>query len=181
MEKKIRRHEDIRGLKIRVAGGVANELRISALGGTPFTIPWPDLPEYMRQGKIDAVLTSYESIESAGLEDKGIRYAFEDSQYFPQYVPLVRGSFWRRLSPQILDVIRRTWEAQVNSARAEAAAAQSNAQKVLFQKGMEIVVPESAEIEVWRTKLSVTLDDFIRAMNIDPALVRTMAETCHSN
>lgn len=181
MEKKISRHEDIRGLKIRVAGGVANELRISALGGTPVSIPWPDLPEYMLQGKIDAVLTSYETIESAGLEDKGIRYAFEDSQYFPQYVPLVRGSFWRRLSPELQDVIRRTWEAQVDSARAAAAAAQSNAKKALLQQGVEIVVPESSELEVWRKKLSVTQDDIIRAMHIDPELMRTIVKTCQSN
>ncbi|WP_459943848.1 TRAP transporter substrate-binding protein DctP [Desulfocastanea catecholica] len=181
MEKKIRRHEDIHGLRIRVAGGVANELRISALGGIPASIAWPDLPEYMRQGKIDAVLTSYETIESAGLENKGIRYAFEDSQYFPQYVPLVRGSFWRKLSPEIQDVIRQTWEAQVDSARAEAAAAQSKAKKALLEKGMEIVVPESAELEVWRKKLSVTQDDFVRAMHIDPALVEKMVDICQSN
>lgn len=181
MEKKISRHEDIRGLKIRVAGGVANELRISALGGVPVSIPWPDLPEYMRQGKIDAVLTSYETIESAGLEDKGIRYAFEDSQYFPQYVPLVRGSFWRRLTPEIQDVIRQTWEAQVDSARAEAAAAQKKAKRALMAKGVEIVVPHSTELDIWRKRLSAGQDDFIRVMHIDPELVRTIVETCQSN
>ncbi len=178
MEKKISRHEDIRGLKVRVAGGVANELRISGLGGIPVSIPWPDFPEYMRQKKIDAVLTSYETIESAGLEDKGIRYAFEDSQYFPQYVPLVRGSFWRKLSPEIREVIRQTWEDGVDKARAEAAVAQSNAKRTLMKKGVEIVVPEPAALELWRKKLSAEQDDFIQAMHIDAELARTMVETC---
>lgn len=178
MEKKISRHEDIHGLKVRFAGGVANELRISALGGIPASIPWPDLPEYMRQKKIDAVLTSYESIESAGLKNKGIRYAFEDSQYFAQYVPLVRGSFWRKLSPEIQEVIRQTWEEGVDRARAEAAVAQSNAKKTLMKKGVEVVVPESATLELWRKKLIAEQNDFIQAMNIDPELVRTMVESC---
>ena len=181
MKNKISRHEDIRGLKIRVAGGVANELRISALGGAPVSIPWPDLPEYMRQGKIDAILTSYETIESAGLEDKGIRYAFEDSQYFPQYVPLVRDSFWRRLSPDIQNVIRQTWEEQVDSARAEAAAAQIKAKKTLMAKGVKIVVPHSTELKIWREKLSARQKDFIRTMDIDPELARIIVETCQSN
>lgn len=53
----------------------------------------------MRRGKIDAVLTSYQTIESAGLEDKGIRYAFEDRQYFPQYVPLCAWFFLAKALP----------------------------------------------------------------------------------
>ena len=61
VHRKINRHEDIKGLKVRVAGGLANKLRIQALGGVPTIIPWPDLPEYMQLGRVDAVLTSYET------------------------------------------------------------------------------------------------------------------------
>lgn len=178
MKKKISRHEDIRGLKVRVAGGVANELRITALGGFPTSIPWPDLPEYMRQERIDAVLTSYETIQSANLEDQGIRFVFEDRQYFPQYIPLVRGSFWRKLSPDIQELIRETWEAQVDIARAQAASAQNTAKLALMAKGVQVVVPETSYLETWRKKLSAEQDNFIRAMNIDPELVRKMIETC---
>jgi TRAP-type C4-dicarboxylate transport system substrate-binding protein len=39
IHRQIRRHEDIEGLKVRVAGGLANKLRIQGLGGDPVTFP----------------------------------------------------------------------------------------------------------------------------------------------
>lgn len=176
MRKKITRPEDIKGLRVRVAGGVANKLRIQAFGGEPLIVPWPDLPEYMQRGRIDAVLTSYETIKSAKLWEKGIRYAFEDQEYFPQYVPLVRSSFWNKLSPDIQRILTETWEKHVEYSRKQAAEAQARAKNILAENGVEVVVPDPQIIDQWRRALMSMQGDFVKAMNIDPGLVREMTD-----
>ncbi len=177
----INRHEDIKGLRVRVAGGTANKIRIQALGAVPRIIPWPDLPEHMQQNRVDAVLTSYETIRSAALWEKGVQSAFEDREYFPQYIPLIRMSFWQKLSPQIQQVLRNAWEQHVNEARQQAAEAQAQAKKILMEKGVKVVVPDNREIKKQRQDLLVFQPDFVKALHIDPELVRDMDEVLNAN
>lgn len=169
--KKILRHEDIEGLRVRVAGGAANKLRIQDLGGRPTIIPWPDLPEYMQQGRVDAVLTSYETVQSAMLWEKGIKHAFEDREYFPQYIPLVRLSFWNKLSDDIRRILTDTWEKHVDAARQEAAEAQINAKNILVENGVEVVIPDPHQMETWRQKMLSKQDEFVKILKINPELV----------
>ena len=172
IHKKIQRHEDIQGLRIRVAGGTANKLRIRALGGHPVIIPWPDLPEYMRQGKVNGILTSYETVKSAKLWENGIRYVFEDREYFPQYIPLIRASFWEKLTPDIQGVLTDTWKENSYAARLSAAEAPKEAKEILMKNGVDIIVPEPAQLEKWRNRMLLLQDEFIRELRIDPELVR---------
>lgn len=170
--KKISRHEDIAGLRVRVAGGAANTLRIKALGGLPVIIPWPDLPECLPRGRVDAILTSYETLRSVSLWKAGIRHAFEDKEYFPQYIPLIRMSFWNKLSDDTRRILIDTWEKQAHTARQEAAVAQLKAKNILMKKGVEVVVPNPQKVEIWRQKLLSNQDEFVKILKIDPELVR---------
>ena len=170
--KKISRHEDIEGLRVRVAGGEGNKLRIQALGGRPSIISWPDLPDYLQQGRVDAVLTSYETVRSAKLWEKGIRYVFEDLEYFPQYLPLIRLSFWNRLAKDIQCIITETWEKQVDAARKDAARAQINAKAVLIENGISVVIPDRHQMEVWRQKILAKQEEMVQKLKIDPELVK---------
>lgn len=169
--KKILRHEDIAGLRVRVAGGEANKLRIQAMGGLPTIIPWPDLPEYLQQGRVDAILTSYETIESARLWKLGIKYVFEDQEYFPQYIPLLRLSFWNKLSDDSRRILTDTWEKYVDAARREAAESQSNAKNILIKNGVEVVIPDPIQMEARRQGMLARQDEFVEILKIDPELV----------
>ncbi|MBF0374792.1 MAG: TRAP transporter substrate-binding protein DctP, partial [Alphaproteobacteria bacterium] len=93
-EKRVTRHEDLAGLRIRVAGGSINLERLRAFGAHPVVIPWPDFPTALRDRQVDGVLTTAETVKSAALWTSGIRWAFEDGEYFAQYVPIVSRSFW---------------------------------------------------------------------------------------
>ncbi len=172
VHRKINRHEDIEGLRVRVAGGLANKLRIEALGGVPAIIPWPDLPEYMQLGRVDAVLTSYETVRSAELWKKGVQSAFEDREYFPQYIPLIRMSFWNKLTPPVHQVLINAWEEHVDGARLLAADAQTRAKETLVQHGVKIVVPGIQELEKRRNQLLPLQPDFVQELHINPELVR---------
>lgn len=176
MGKPIVRHEDLRDMRIRVAGGIANELRIQALGGIPTSIAWPDLPAYLQQGAVDGILTSYETIRSARLWEYGIKYAFEDQEYFPQYIPLIRQSFWRKLPGDIQQIMLATWDKHVDPAREEAAAMQRQAKAILLEQGVKIIVPDEHAIEQQRYALLSRQDEFVARMNINPELVRQLLE-----
>ena len=169
--KKITSHGDIKNLKVRVAGGMGNKLRIKAFGGIPVAIAWPDLPEYIVQHRVDAILTSYETIRSAKLWEKGIKYVFEDQEYFPQYIPLIRMSFWKKLSPDIQDVVIATWDKYVDPSRKDAANAQVMAKKILIKNGVKVVVPGEQEVKKWRARIIKNQNQFVQIMNIDTQIV----------
>lgn len=171
LKKKILHHEDIENLTIRVAGGIGNKLRISALDANPVAIAWPDLPEYMIQGKVDAILTSYETVRSAKLWEKGIKYAFEDQEYFPQYIPLIKMSFWKKLPSDIRIIVAETWDKHVDTSRKQASNAQIMAKMTLIENGVKVVVPTEQQTKIWRNRILKKQDDFIQRMNIDPKIV----------
>ncbi len=177
----IERHADIRGLRVRVAGGIANMLRIQALGASPSIIPWPDLPGYMQQGRIDAVLTSYETVKSAQLWKDGIQSVFEDQEYFPQYIPLVRASFWNRLPRKIQQVLTDTWADHVDGSRKMAADAQKQAKQILIQNGVTVFTPAPGQLEIQRRQLLRHQDAFIQKLGIDPALADQINEALDSH
>jgi TRAP-type C4-dicarboxylate transport system substrate-binding protein len=172
----IARHEDIRQKRVRVAGGRANELRIQAFGGIPTSIPWPDLPAYLEQGKIDAILTSYETVCSAKLWEQGIRYVFEDREYFPQYIPMIRSSFWDKLPADIRRILLDTWEKHVDPERQAAATAQAEAKALLRAQGVAIIIPDEQAITRWRQLLLPFQNDFIHTLKIDEELVKQLLD-----
>lgn len=172
VKKKILRQEDIAGLRVRVAGGEANKLRIEAMGGLARVIPWPDLPQYLQQKRVDAILTSYETVRSASLWKIGIKHAFEDQEYFPQYIPLVRLSFWNKLSEDTRRILTDTWDKYVDTARWEAAESQRRARHILVQNGVDITRPDPVQMEVWRQRMLSRQDEFVKVLKIDPELVR---------
>lgn len=167
-------HQQLEGLRIRVAGGLGNELRIETLGALPVVIPWNDLPFYMQQRRIDGLLTSHETARSGRLWEHGIRYAFEDYQYFAQYVPLMRRTFWSRLSTEDRRVIQEVWESVVEGQRQSARRAQEEARLVLQREGIEIVEPGEQELNETRELLLRKQDEMARALGIPPNVVRLL-------
>ncbi|EMS77335.1 extracellular solute-binding protein, family 7 [Desulfotignum phosphitoxidans DSM 13687] len=172
IRQQIRQHEDIEGLKVRVAGGLANKLRIQGLGGDPMIIPWPDLPDHIYRGRVDAVLTTYETIKSAQMWDMGVTSVFEDRQYFPQYVPLIRNSFWKRLPEDIQQIIMDLWENNIDDSRNLAADSQHQAKDRLLEEKVMVSKPLPKQMDAWRNRLIPLQDGFVKQLGIDPDLVR---------
>lgn len=170
--RRISRHEDLAGMTVRIAGGVANQLRLEVLGAKPVIIAWPDLPARLAAGEVQGVLTSYETVASARLWEAGIRSALEDAQYFGQYVPLVAPGFWNRLPEPLRREIGATWEEHVEEARRDAARSQEEARALLIASGVRIAVPTAAEAERWRQMLAVRQPDMIKALGLDAELAR---------
>jgi TRAP-type C4-dicarboxylate transport system substrate-binding protein len=170
-------YPDLSGRVIRVAGGRANEMRIAALGAKPVVVAWQDLPFRLGRETLDGVLTSYETVVSAGLWEHGIVGAFEDRQYFARYLPMVSREFWLRLDPEVRRIIREAWDEGVETARAEAARAQRLAKEEAINAGVVVYVPNHNEKnEAW-TRLLSHQARIVENLRIDESLVeRAMQE-----
>jgi C4-dicarboxylate-binding protein DctP len=166
VKKQIRRYSDFNGLTIRVAGGIGNELRIRALGAEAISIAWPDFPARLMAGAVDGVLTTYETIASARLWDSGISYVFEDSQYFPMYIPLVNKAFFHRLPEWVRSALIEEWENSVDYARSAAAQAQIDAKTAILAKGIKVSSPSPSDVESARRLMSGQKDAMLRRMGI---------------
>jgi TRAP-type C4-dicarboxylate transport system substrate-binding protein len=175
-EKPIRTYKDIEEMRIRVAGGYVNEARIARMGGIPVIIPWPDLPSRLEQKQVFGLLTSYETIRSAALWEKGIRYAFEDRQYFAQYIPMIADHFWDNLSPEMQSVLTECWETAASEQRTAAAEAQKSAREELIRQGVLITVPEPEEVLTMKQKLLEQQDTIAETLGIPQDLVNALEE-----
>ncbi len=170
VKKKIGRYEDLAGLRIRVAGGKGNEFRLAALGASPTTIPWSDLPTKLSIGAVDGILTTYETVLSGKLWNNGISYAFEDSEYFPMYIPIVSAVFFQRLPADVQKELVEIWESIVDDARKAAAEAQAEAKKILQNKGIIIVKPEPDHIRRIFEQLMQREAEIADKLKVDPVL-----------
>lgn len=168
---RIAAHDDVAGARIRVAGGVANALRLEAFGATPMTIPWPDLPEALRKRRVDGILTSNATVVSARLWEHGVNTTLQDQEYFAQYVPIISNAFWRRLPEATRAAIVETWESVVGEARDIAAHAQSEALATLAAHGVAITAPDPQTLSAQRRRLMARQDAIAARLGIDPAFV----------
>lgn len=171
--KPIQTYQDLQGRRIRVAGGQANMARLETLGAQAFVIAWPDFPQALALGTVDGTLTSFETIASARLWERGINSAFADRQYFAQYVPLVAQRFWDRLPDDLRAILAAAWDRQVDAGRRAAAEAQEAARTAFIEHGGTVYEPAAEARQRARTALLKRQDALVATLGIDPALVET--------
>ncbi|WP_034643330.1 TRAP transporter substrate-binding protein DctP [Desulfovibrio inopinatus] len=177
--KKITSLHDIQGMRIRVAGGRANELRLQAAGAETLTIPWPDFPLWLGKREVDGVLTTYETIRSAKLWEKGLAFAYEDKEYFPQYIPIINRRFWSKLPQNVRETIIECWENAAEWEHGAAVHAQQEARNTLKRNGIAIVTPSQEELTSARTFLLKYQDDIVKKLGLDQNLVMRSIELLH--
>lgn len=167
----IRSIADIRGKRIRVAGGRGNEERIRTLGGEAVSIPWSDLPSYLARGLVDGVLSTYETIDTGKLDAQGVHAVLEDNEYYPFYVPLASRVFWDKLSPKLKDMIMQTWDDVVVEARVESERSQDAAKKNLESRGLKVYYPSQGEVAAARKKLADKEESIAGLLNLSAGVV----------
>lgn len=171
-ERPVKRPADLEGMRVRVAGGRGNELRIAAMGAFPVSIAWPELPVALQRGTVDAVLTSYETVASARLWEHGIKAVYEDRQYFAQYVPICSGLFWDRLPQEDRSIILETWDGIVDQARRDALVAQAVARAQMVSNNVAITLAGSRQMAETRKALMEHEMQIVHSLGIPGELYR---------
>jgi C4-dicarboxylate-binding protein DctP len=166
---------DMAKLTVRTPGGKGLIARIQQVGGVPNMTAWPDVPLALSQGNFDALVSTNESVVSAKLWDAGVRYAFEDNQFFGQYIPMVSEAFWNKLSAEQRRVLEQTWAEMLPGMRAEGARAQEEAKATLASHGVAFVTPKPETLAEIRARFMPTQAELARQMNVEPAMVEKTA------
>lgn len=167
---------DLKGLKIRNAGGFAQPWRARFFGGMPSMIAWPEVPQALSQGMFDALQSTNESCASAKLWDSGLRYALIDHQSMGDYVPMISGTFWAGLSPELKTLITDLWSANIGTYRSDLAAAQTKAEAALKDHGVTITRVPTMELAHQRARMVAEQDKVAREMKISPDFVARVRE-----
>ncbi len=171
VEKPLRTHADMKGMKFRAPGGTPNVARIKALGAIPVKVAFSDLPLALSQGTIDGFLSSNESIVSSKLWESGLKYSIQDGQFVASYIPVVSQTFWKKLTPELQKIISDTWAESIVGMRAKTRAAQDKALEVLKSKGLIITVPTHEESRKMRETLLKIQPGLVKKMKIDQAVI----------
>lgn len=174
--KKVDSPADLKGLRIRVAGGAANSWRIEALGAEPVVIPWPDFPRALEDGLVDGTLTTPTTVVSARLWERGLDHAYIDYEYYPYYVPLISGTLWRRLSPVERTAVEQAWRDVVDDGRQRARDAQSAALRTLERNGVTITHPSADILDDTRQRLLAGQDALVRTLGLGDDAFRLLTK-----
>ena len=167
---------ELKGLKIRNAGGFAQPWRARFFGGFPTTVEWPEVKLALSQGTFDALQSSNESCASIRLWEAGLHYGLIDHQSMGAYIPMLSQSFWAGLSPALKTLVTDLWAANIGVYRINLASAQTKAENDLKQQGVKLVVVPPEEVGEQRKLMLAEQPKVAREMKISPELLTQVME-----
>jgi TRAP-type C4-dicarboxylate transport system substrate-binding protein len=158
-KKPVRKLEDLKGIKIRSAGGISSKI-IKKLGAVPVQVPANEQYQAFQRGIVDSVLFYDAGIVSYRLHEVGkyltpIKVNVTASSYalnrktFDLLPPDLKRAFY--------NLQRRFTQMSGEGIDAEDAAAR----KLMIQSGIEVIPLSLQELERWQAALEPLWDEFI--------------------
>lgn len=175
VDKQIRRFSDLRGLRIRYAGGALNEMVLKALGAVPVLVAWPDVPAALKSGRVDGILTTASTVVSGRLWQAGLRYGFLSSSSYSFFIPLASRDIWERLTPTQQGRVRTVWEEAIGAGRLDARFSQARALDQLMAAGVALTAPVPDDLAMTRALLMRKQPDFVQSLGLSPSVVSVLS------
>ncbi len=173
--------EDLKGLKIRSPGGAGISWRIAFFGGIPNTTAWPNVPLALSQGTFDGFVSTNESVATAKLWEAGVKYSYQDHQYVGQYMPLITEAFWGKLTPDLQKMMLDLWAENIPTYRANAAASQDRARKLMADNNVQFIDPSEATLDAARKAMQGDVATLIAASKLSPEIVKLAEESANGS
>jgi C4-dicarboxylate-binding protein DctP len=172
---------DIKGLKVRSPGGAGISWRIAFFGGIPNVTAWPNVPLALSQGTFDGFVSTNESVATAKLWEAGVKYSCQDHQYVGQYMPMISGTFWAKLTPDLQKVMVDLWAANIAAYRASAEASQNRARKTMQAAGVVFTDPSQNVLDAARKAMQADVANLAAAAKLSPEIVRLSDESVNGS
>ena len=172
---------DIKGLKIRSPGGAGISWRIAFFGGIPNVTAWPNVPLALSQGTFDGFVSTNESVATAKLWEAGVKYSCQDHQYVGQYMPMISGTFWAKLTPDLQKTMLDLWSANIAAYRANAGASQDRARKTMEAAGVVFTDPSQDVLDAARKAMQADVANLAAAAKLSPEIVRLSDESVNGS
>jgi len=164
--------ESVKGLKVRNSGGAGQAWRARFLGAIPNTTAWPQVPLALSQGVFDALVSTNESLATVQLWDAGIKYAYEDHQFFAMYIPIVNVTFWKKLTPELQNLMTKLWADNIPAYRKRMEDGQLKARGILESHQVKFTDPSKAQILADRKKMIPETEPLAKELKLSPELVK---------
>lgn len=130
------------------------------------------MPLALSQKTFDALFTTNESCASAKLWESGVKYTLQDYQFFAQYIPMVSGTFWSKLSPDLQKIVTDVWNERIGPMREIMAQAQAKALETMQKNGVTAVAATPAQIADTRKRLLATEAAVVKELGVDQDLMK---------
>lgn len=112
------RPEDLKGIKLRVPGGVWRVKMFQAYGANPSPMPFAEVYSALQQGVMDAQENPFSQIASAKFQEVQKFLTLTGHVYTPAYL-LVSEDFWRKLPKDVQAVLTKVAAEAGDFARSE--------------------------------------------------------------
>jgi tripartite ATP-independent transporter DctP family solute receptor len=112
------RPEDLKGIKLRVPGGVWRVKMFQAYGANPSPMPFSEVYSALQSGVMDAQENPFSQIASAKFQEVQKFLSLTGHVYTPAYL-LVSEDFWKKLPKDVQDTITKHALAAGDFARSE--------------------------------------------------------------
>ncbi|MBN8890610.1 MAG: hypothetical protein BGP12_07895 [Rhodospirillales bacterium 70-18] len=166
---------DLKGMKIRNAGGAALAWRTRFFDAIPNTTAWPDVPLALSQGTFDGLITTNESCFSAKLWEAGVKSTFQDHQNINEYVPMVSERFYTSLPADLQKLLTETWAANIGQYRDNMGKAQEHALGELKTHNVAVTMAAADEIATLRKKMIADQPKLVKDLKMTAELPKVMA------
>jgi TRAP-type C4-dicarboxylate transport system substrate-binding protein len=161
--KKVTALEDLKGLQIRIPGGIMAEV-VKALGATPVSIPVSDWLLALEKGTVDGGCTMIGSIPDFKLEES-IHYVTKFYSGSSQVFLLMNKERWNSLSPNLQKIVDNS----LAQAKQEMSDAWGNVEKSAVEyckaNGIEIVELAPDEYARWEQAVQPVYQGVIAELN----------------
>ncbi len=173
--KPLKSFADLKGMKLRNAGGAALAWRTRFFDGIPNTTAWPDVPLALSQGTFDGLISTNESCASSKLWEAGLKFGLEDHQNLNAYIPVISDAFLASLPADLQKMVTDLWAENIAAYRTNMAGAQDRALNTLKEHGMTFVFPEAAEIAEIRKRMLPDQDKLMKDLKMSPDLAQLLS------
>ena len=162
----------LKGLKVRNSGGPGQAWRAKFVGAIPNTTAWPSVPLSLSQGVFDTLVSTNESLVTAQLWDAGVKYAYEDHQFFAMYIPMISTTFWAKLTPDLQKLMTSLWAENITAYRAHMADAQTKARVTLQSHNVKFIDPTADQLAADRKRMMPEQEALAKELKLSPDVVK---------
>jgi TRAP-type C4-dicarboxylate transport system substrate-binding protein len=161
-KKQVRTIEDLKGLKIRVAGTMPT-MMIKALGATPVFMHIRDVYEALERGTVDGVFVGRSPMMAFRFHEV-VKYGIEVSIFSQTYFYVMNLDRWKSLPPdlqKIMNEVSGMHHAELNGKGFDAEKAFVT-QKIFPKSGVQVYAPPQAELERWKKAIMPIYDWWVK-------------------
>lgn len=155
----VRHPDDLRGMKVRVAGTDLFRAVFAAFGANPLTMNFGEVFTSLQQGTISAQENPLSIINSSKIFEVQTHLTIWNYAYDPLILTLNRAR-WNELSPAARDIIARCGREAMAYQRQVVAEEDERLVRELQEKGMEVHALTQEEVEVFRNACTSIYDTF---------------------